>query len=195
MKRAERPDLNSMAYWDMTWDRFEREDGYALLENERQRSWPMVLRAVPKRGRFLDVGCSSGFWLTYLREHRPRLELTGMDYSRSAISHGEGRLLVGDALAMPFPAGAFDIVYSGHLIEHVQDPWAVLREQGRVLRPGGRIIVNFPYGDGPYVEHVWNDIRYGDLGLGLRWLGFQEIRHTGVVPGPPVAEGVIWGTK
>lgn len=195
MKRAERPDINTAGYWDMTWERFEREGGYALIENERQRSWPMVLRAVPAFGRFLDVGCSSGFWLTYLREHRPWLVLTGIDYSRTAIGQGDGQLLVGDALALPFSAGAFDIVYSGHLIEHVQDPWAVLAEQRRVLRPGGRIIVNFPYGDAPYVEHVWNDLRYGDIGLGLRWLGFRKIHHTGVVAGPPVAEGVIWGTK
>ena len=195
MKRAERPDLNTPAYWNMTHDRYKRQDAYALIENERQRSWPTVLRAVPNRGRFLDVGCSAGLWLRYLREHRPALELTGIDYSRIAIAQGEGQLLVGDALTLPFPAGAFDIVYSGHLIEHIVDPGAVLREQRRVLRPHGRIIVNFPYGDGPYIEHIWDDIRYRDLELALRWLGFQNLKRTGVVPGPPVAEGVIWGTK
>lgn len=44
----------------------------------------------------------------------------------------------------PFEANAFDIVFSHHVLEHVQDLDSFMVEQHRVLRPGGRAIHVFP---------------------------------------------------
>ncbi len=66
---------------------------------------------------------------------------------------------------MPFRSAYFDVVFSTHVLEHVQDPAQVLRETSRVLRPGGiaqMVVPNYgSFWDGhygmfwpPYVSHA-----------------------------------------
>lgn len=50
----------------------------------------------------------------------------------------------GDALAKPFPDDTFDIVFHQGLLEHFRDPLLLLREDLRVLRPGGVLLVDVP---------------------------------------------------
>jgi SAM-dependent methyltransferase len=45
---------------------------------------------------------------------------------------------------MPFSAESFDFVYSVGLLEHFEDPMALLAEQYRVLRTGGYLMVQVP---------------------------------------------------
>lgn len=49
-----------------------------------------------------------------------------------------------DATALPFPEAAFDAVYCSHVLEHVPDDQSAMRELRRVLRPGGRALVQVP---------------------------------------------------
>ena len=49
-----------------------------------------------------------------------------------------------DARKMPFSAESFDFVYSVGLLEHFEDPMALLAEQYRVLRTGGYLMVQVP---------------------------------------------------
>lgn len=44
-----------------------------------------------------------------------------------------------DATALPFPDGGFDSVIANHMLYHLDDPTAALREFARVLRPGGQL--------------------------------------------------------
>jgi demethylmenaquinone methyltransferase / 2-methoxy-6-polyprenyl-1,4-benzoquinol methylase len=46
-----------------------------------------------------------------------------------------------DALHLPFPTGQFNAVVSGYLVRNVIDIRQTLREQLRVLKPGGRIVI------------------------------------------------------
>lgn len=50
-----------------------------------------------------------------------------------------------DIEAMPFAEATFDLVIANHVLEHVDDDLRALREIRRVLRPGGRAILQTPY--------------------------------------------------
>jgi SAM-dependent methyltransferase len=60
---------------------------------------------------------------------------------RTAVEAGlaKARFETGDALALPFPDGRFDIAISRLAIHHIPDAGAALCEMARVIRSGGRI--------------------------------------------------------
>jgi SAM-dependent methyltransferase len=185
----------------MTHERYFRVGAYATIKAERERGpWNEVLRVTPERGRFLDVGCSAGLLLRLLEELRPHLALTGLDYSRSGVYMASllarsAHVVVGDAQRLPFADAAFDVVYSGHLIEHLVDPLLTLREQRRVLAKGGRLIVQFPHADLRYVEHVHDNIVLRDVVHWLKAVGFWHIRAGRIIRGPPVDDALVWARK
>lgn len=49
-----------------------------------------------------------------------------------------------DVMEMPFPDGSFDVVLCNHVLEHVADDRAAMREIHRVLRPGGWAVLLVP---------------------------------------------------
>ena len=55
-----------------------------------------------------------------------------------------GAPIVGDALRLPFTAGAFDRVIAAEVLEHIPDDKTAISELARVLRPGGTLAVTVP---------------------------------------------------
>jgi ubiquinone/menaquinone biosynthesis C-methylase UbiE len=96
----------------------------------------------------LEVGCGNGVSTKLLGERlRPR-RLMAIDTDPSMIRLARRRLrrappqspihlAVADATRMPLPERGFDAVFEVGVIHHVPEWRAVLREIGRVLRPGG----------------------------------------------------------
>jgi len=50
-----------------------------------------------------------------------------------------------DLTALPFPDGAFDLVLSSHVLEHIRDDRQAMAELARVLRPGGEALLAVPF--------------------------------------------------
>jgi demethylmenaquinone methyltransferase/2-methoxy-6-polyprenyl-1,4-benzoquinol methylase len=68
------------------------------------------------------------------------------DFSLGMLKAGKDRsravpMVAGDALALPFAAGAFDAVTISFGLRNVADVDAALRELARVTRPGGRLVI------------------------------------------------------
>lgn len=61
---------------------------------------------------------------------------------------------LGAAESLPYDDGAFDVVASFDVLEHVVDPFAALREIARVLRPGGRAYLVYPTYLGARSSHL-----------------------------------------
>ena len=91
--------------------------------------------------KILEIGCGPGALAAALRRWYPRAQITALDrdsrFIRFAKEHVPGvTFLEGDATALPFADGAFDVTISNTVQEHVA-PAAFWGEQRRVLKPGG----------------------------------------------------------
>ena len=94
--------------------------------------------------RALEVGCGRGSMSAYFSE--AGFDCTLVDLSSSVIDTArkifehhalKARFEVGDALALPYSNGAFDVVYSIGLLEHFEELEKVISEQVRILDRGG----------------------------------------------------------
>ena len=65
---------------------------------------------------------------------------------------------VENALDLSFPDAIFDLVVSVEVIEHVGDPEQMIREIRRVLKPGGFLLITFPYLDFPFTYDPINRV-------------------------------------
>lgn len=59
---------------------------------------------------------------------------------------------VSDICSLPVESGAFDAVVCTEVLEHVPEPIRALHEIGRVIRPGGKVILTAPLGSGLHQE-------------------------------------------
>jgi SAM-dependent methyltransferase len=88
---------------------------------------------VPLTGSILDLGCGNGIFTQRLSKEGA--EVTGLDLSHHLLRQNpHSRLACGDAVHLPFRAGAFNLVFEANLLHHVDDPTAVIREMCRVSR-------------------------------------------------------------
>jgi ubiquinone/menaquinone biosynthesis C-methylase UbiE len=108
-----------------------------------------TLRRLPMTSgaRVLDVGCGTGELMRRLRAKYPHAVLAGLDpvaemlaVARDKLS-GDEDLRTGYADALPWGAGAFDVVVSCNMFHYISHPVEALREMGRVLRPGGSLVL------------------------------------------------------
>lgn len=123
----------------------------------RRRVGKMVSDWQPRR--VLDVATGTGDLALEIARRCPAAEVVGADFCPEMLEfaqrRGLARTVVADALAMPFEDGGFDVVTVAFGLRNMADWGAGLREMGRVLGPGGHLVVldfSLPCGvlRGPY---------------------------------------------
>jgi SAM-dependent methyltransferase len=132
--------------------RFRSEYDYAVFEYWRSAKVLAYLEnaGITRFDRVLDDGCGGGgMCVSFAEEARwvvgiepgERFRDVG---TRLAAEKGVAnvRFTHGDGTALPFRDGAFDLVLSHSVIEHVANPLEYLKEARRVLAPGGAMLLN-----------------------------------------------------
>jgi ubiquinone/menaquinone biosynthesis C-methylase UbiE len=144
------------------------------------------------KGRtLLDLGCGMG---TFTLEAASRgARALGIDMMPTALKAAarvateeraqDARFALGDVAALPARTGSADIVLAADLTEHLDDATfnAMLREAGRVLKPGGRLVLYTPE-----ASHLFERLR--DAGVMK-----QDPSHIGVRTGAQLAQAVQTG--
>lgn len=121
----------------------------------RRLACEAVALGVPPSGKVLDVGTGPGFVAMEVARllQGTGCEVVGMDLSQAmltiaaenAAKHGLNGMLTwreGDAKAMPFGDGEFDLIVCNDSLHHWEDPLPVFDEMARVLKENGKCIVH-----------------------------------------------------
>ncbi len=119
--------------------------------------------------RLLDIGCSSGALLRSAMTHG--FDAEGVEPAAQAAEFAKStglKVFHGYLQEACFPESSFDAVTLMEVIEHLPDPYALLREVWRILKPNGVLIVGTGNGASWTVRLV-----------GARWGYFQVAEHGG----------------
>lgn len=137
------------AHWTRFWR--ERADIDAVYDTEG-RVVDQILAEGDVRGRsVLEVGAGSGRDSVTLAERGARAVV--LDYAQASLEVARAvaarsgvplALVRADALRLPFRDGTFDVAFHQGLLEHFRDPMPLLRENARILRAGGLLLVDVP---------------------------------------------------
>ena len=102
-------------------------------------AWVLDLAALSPGMRVLDAGCGNGAYLRALAARK--VQAAGCDLSAGMLrAAGHPAVVNADVAALPARDGAFDVVLAAHMLYHVPDKAAAVRELRRVLAPGGTCI-------------------------------------------------------
>ncbi|WP_120501896.1 class I SAM-dependent methyltransferase [Roseovarius sp. EL26] len=128
-----------------------KEDG-PLRKEMFERKWDRInaLLEDADKSNVIEVGCGGS---PELRIARVFDKYSGTDFSSEGLKVAEKKLagdkikaefVEADAVALPFKDEVFDVVYSAHMLYHIEDrasQSAAISEMLRVLRPNGRLII------------------------------------------------------
>jgi len=93
-----------------------------------------------------DVGCGNGAYLAELARRRHAGPVLGVDLSAGMLHAARGRapearLISGDATALPLRDSASGLTLAMHMLYHVPEPLAAVRELRRITHPAGQVVV------------------------------------------------------
>jgi SAM-dependent methyltransferase len=117
----------------------------------------------PRPRRVLEVGCAAGVSGAAIRRRHPACEVIGVELDAGAAGRAAARLdrvLVGDVERLDLEAagigaGTLDAILYADVLEHLRDPWALVRRHAALLADGGWVVASLP------------NVRYCEVLLGL----------------------------
>jgi len=162
-----RPAPEEMGYYYS--EKYHRAIGHAGETSPKR--WGRQLRVISKYktgGRILDIGCSSGAFLGYLKGGP--WELYGIEASASTAERARAltgaNVFAGDVLDANFRPNWFDVITCSDVMEHLYEPRVVFRSVFNWLKPGGIFYVFVP-----------NIMSWEARMFGSYWSGLDLPRH------------------
>ena len=149
----------------------ERTIDYGAYGDWRQSSlsmsWTSFSDSFITGKEVLDFGCGDGALSLFLASAKHPRRIVGIDLETSSIERARNFLarhavtpevdvefVVGSTNRLPVPDHSFDTLLAFDCMEHVMCPGPIMRDWYRVLRPGGRCLIEwYPY-KGPWGPHM-----------------------------------------
>ena len=146
-------------------DYFEKDYDSCLSEASYFDSFPRLLdrygalldaieeETRGERGSLFEIGCAGGWFLKLARDRGWRVQ--GQEITEVGTRHARETLeLPVERAAFPEgrgPDAPVDVLYMGHVLEHLRSPAAGIARVGEWLRPGGLLVIEVP----TYVGSAW----------------------------------------
>lgn len=154
-----------------TWEEASKTETAFIEVPDSQRARVIIPQIQTGAKKVLEIGGGPGgvSWGVALGGY----DVTCLDLMdplfRGAAAAGV-RGVNGDACNLPFEDNSFDAAWSINAFEHIQDPSKALAEACRVVKPGGRVLLDFapiycsPFGlhaffeiAVPFCQHLWSE--------------------------------------
>jgi 2-polyprenyl-3-methyl-5-hydroxy-6-metoxy-1,4-benzoquinol methylase len=157
--------ITTSDYWNRVYSE-EWERGVATSGNYSRDYGPIhdaIIGLIPDGSQVLDIACGPGLLCRKIRERRPGSHVTGVDFSGYTIEQirARDRSLGIDYRVLDVRRELrtleerFNVVTMCEILEHLDDPQAVVADAMELLKPGGRFILSCPHGNEiPDPEHV-----------------------------------------
>lgn len=146
----------------------------------------MAERHCPTQGRYLELGCGTGYVLRMLRQAFPgwsmgasEAHVEGLGFAGQRVSE-DVALYQMDARAIPF-RDEFDVIGAFDVVEHIKEDEEVLAEIHNALRPGGVFLMSVP-------QHMFLWSRFDEIGCHFRRYSMKELKEKLNAAGFEVAE-------
>lgn len=133
---------------------------YLPRQPEEIRKWEIMMKPVfdksadliesrtrTDRGRLLDIGCGYGYFLQDMKCRGWKVEgIEVSEVGRDFVRETWDIQVYAEPLeSLALPENLFDVVTLFYVIEHVDNPLALLREVNRILKPGGLVFLRWPH--------------------------------------------------
>ena len=137
---------------------------------------------LPHKGEIVDIGCGGGGLIRDLSGRGFRM--TGVERDARSLSALNMNVLEGSAERLPaLPPGSFDGVVFSHVIEHLVDPLAALRDAARLLKPGGKMFCEVPNNESRIAHQSRLSWEHLDIPRHINFFGEASLRRLVVKAG------------
>lgn len=123
---------------------------------------------LPEGAKVLELGCATGGFLNSLRTKG--WELYGVEPAEAPATYARQELdlniFCGTLEEASFPSNYFDAIFAWHVVEHLSNPMATMKEMNRILKSDGCLAFSIPNA-GSWEFYLFRD----------RWYGLDLPRH------------------